>query len=90
MLTSSSGLNQRLTPVTSAKLHRRIRILDPDTLDFELQPVTIKKAVAVLTYEKAPAGPNIPADSTAPLAPGDYAWRVTGKPRLYIRLHCHP
>jgi hypothetical protein len=43
MLTSSSGLNQRLTPVTSAKLHRWVRILDRDTLDFELQPVTVKK-----------------------------------------------
>jgi len=90
MLTSSSGLNQRLTPVTSAKLHRWILILDPDTLDFKLQPVTIKKTVAILTYEKAPAGTNISADSTAPLAPGDYAWRVTGKPRLYTRLRCHP
>ena len=89
MLMSFAGLNQRLTPVTSAKLHRWVCILDPDTLDFELQPVTIKKTVAILTYEKAPAGPNIPADSTAPLAPGDYAWRVTGKPRLYIRIYHH-
>ena len=90
MLTSSSGLNQRLTPVTSAKLHRWVRILDPDTLDFELQPITVKKTVAILTYEKAPAGPNIPADSTAPLPPGDYAWRVTGKPHSYTRLHRRP
>ena len=87
---SFSGLNQRLTPVTSAKLHRWVHILDPDTLDFELQPVTVKKTVAILTYEKEPAGPNIPADSTAPLPPGDYAWRVTGKPRLCIWLHRRP
>ena len=84
MLTSFSGLNQRLTPVTSAKLHRWVSILDPNTLDFELQPVTVEKTAAILIYEKAPAGSNIPADSIAPLPPGDYAWRVIG---LYIWLH---
>lgn len=36
LLTSLVGLNQRLTPVTSAKLHRWVHILDQDVLDFEL------------------------------------------------------
>ena len=87
---SSSGLNQRLTPVTSAKLHRWVRILDPWALDFELQPVTIEKTVGVLAYAKVPIGPSIPAASTAPLVPGDYAWRITGRSHLSIRLHRHP
>ena len=90
MLTLFSGLNQRLTPVTNAKLQRWVRILDPKTLDFELQPITIKKTVGILAYEKVTAGPNIPADSTAPLAPGDYAWHVTGTPHLPIWLYHHP
>jgi len=87
---SSSGLNQRLTPVTSAKLHRWVRILDPRALDFELQPVTIKKTGAVLAYEKVPVGQSIPAASMAPLVPGDYVWYVTGMPHLSIWLHDHP
>ena len=89
-LTSFTGLNQRLTPVTSAKLQRWVRILDPRALKFELQPITIKKTIAILTYEKVPVGPSIPADSTVPLAPGDYAWYVTGRPHLFIWPHHHP
>jgi hypothetical protein len=89
MLTSFSGLNQRLTPVTSAKLQRWVRLLDVDARDFELQPIIIKKTIGVLTYGKVPVGPRIPADSTAPLAPGDYSWCVTGRPHLFVRHH-HP
>jgi hypothetical protein len=83
MLTLLSGLNHHLTQVTSAKFQRWVRALDPCLLDFDLRPITLKKTAAILSYEKVPAGPSIPADSTAPLAPGDYGWYVTGRPHLF-------
>ncbi|KIM47264.1 hypothetical protein M413DRAFT_23488 [Hebeloma cylindrosporum] len=57
-------LNQRLT-VTSLKLHRWVRILDPRGLDFELKPITIKKTPGILMYAKLPAGPNSTFGSSA-------------------------
>jgi len=71
------GLNQKITPVSSAKLRRWIRIIDPTSPDFDLRPVTIHK-IAPFRYSAKPSGPTIPPDSTVPLPPGDYGWTIDG------------
>ena len=73
LCSNSPGLNQKITPVSSAKLHRWIHIIDPQSEDFDLRPVTLERA-GVFSYIATPSGPTISSESTSPLSPGDYGW----------------
>ncbi len=71
------GLNQRLTPVSSATLHRWIRLIIPAARPFTLHPVTVHQ-FGIMSYAIKLNGEDIPADSTEALPIGNYAWYWSG------------
>ncbi|KDR65918.1 hypothetical protein GALMADRAFT_148297 [Galerina marginata CBS 339.88] len=77
-----AGLNQRLAPVTCAKLNRWVRFMDKRAFTFELEPVELARSGAVLKYSSVTAGSNIPPESNVPLPAGDYVWHVIVSPEM--------
>ncbi|KAK0436121.1 hypothetical protein EV421DRAFT_1981848 [Armillaria borealis] len=68
------GINQRLTPVTSALIKRWTQdIMQASWKEFHLCPVEVRTC-GVLTYGILPTGPEIPMLSIDALPPGDYGW----------------
>ncbi|PBK88540.1 hypothetical protein ARMGADRAFT_1033906 [Armillaria gallica] len=67
------GLNQRLTPVSSATLHRWICLIVPHVSPFTLHPVTVHP-FGILSYAIELNGEEVPAASTKSLPAGNYAW----------------
>ncbi|KAJ7271438.1 hypothetical protein B0H12DRAFT_1229089 [Mycena haematopus] len=67
------GLNQKLTPVTSATLRRWVRLIVGYPEDFSLRPVIIKP-LGIMSYSMSPSGPVVSPDSEDPLPPGNYGW----------------
>ncbi|SJL10824.1 uncharacterized protein ARMOST_14218 [Armillaria ostoyae] len=76
------GLNQRLTPVSSATLHRWIRLITPTIKPFTLHPVTVHQ-FGIMSYAIELNGEDIPADSTEALPIGNYAWYWSDSERAY-------
>lgn len=69
------GVNQKITPVTSATIHRWAEFMndDFDTEGFFLCPVTVESA-GIMRYRVEPSGPAIEPYSTNPLPLGNYGW----------------
>ncbi|KAJ7119479.1 hypothetical protein C8R44DRAFT_788151 [Mycena epipterygia] len=69
------GINQKMTPVTSATIHRWAEFMndDFDTEEFFLCPVIVESA-GIMRYRVEPSGPAIEPYSTEPLPPGNYGW----------------
>ncbi|KAK0457005.1 uncharacterized protein EV420DRAFT_1550776 [Desarmillaria tabescens] len=67
------GLNQSLTPVSSATLHRWIRLIARRISPFTFHPVTIRR-FGILSYAIELKGEEISAASTESLPAGNYAW----------------
>ncbi|KAJ7214567.1 hypothetical protein GGX14DRAFT_696652, partial [Mycena pura] len=67
------GLNQKITPVTSATLRRWADLMVGKHHEFFLAPVTVNPN-GIMSYSMTPSGPIIPPDSDEPLPPGDYGW----------------
>ncbi|KAJ7629810.1 hypothetical protein DFH06DRAFT_710292 [Mycena polygramma] len=67
------GLNQKLTPVSSAKLRRWVALLSERGLVFFICPV-ILKSMGAMRYSISPCGPIVDPESTEPLPPGNYGW----------------
>ncbi|KAJ7121885.1 hypothetical protein C8R43DRAFT_1239391 [Mycena crocata] len=69
------GVNQKLTPITSATLHRWVRLMsrfnEPEI--FFLCPVSVHPA-GIMSYYVVPSGPPIEPYSTEPIPPGNYGW----------------
>jgi hypothetical protein len=65
------GVNQSLTRMTSAGMHRWLRIVDPLIPDAELRPVAMTK-FDILKYVLTPTADGIPGSDASPLHPGDY------------------
>ncbi|KAK0237294.1 hypothetical protein EDD85DRAFT_1008361 [Armillaria nabsnona] len=76
------GLNQRLTPVSSATLHRWVRLIIPTPKPFTLHPVTVRQ-FGIMSYAIELNGEDIPADSTEALPIGNYAWYWSDGDRAY-------
>ncbi|KAJ7077391.1 hypothetical protein B0H15DRAFT_562104 [Mycena belliarum] len=91
------GVNQKLTPVTSAALHRWVDLMTGtfEKQEFFICPVTVHSA-GIMSYFVRPSGPVIEPDSRERLAPGNYGWYFNrectsrGFPTLsYVRQrHC--
>ncbi|KAJ7182958.1 hypothetical protein C8R43DRAFT_17635 [Mycena crocata] len=67
------GLNQKLTPVSPARLHRWVDVMRGKHLEFFLCPVRVA-TLGVMTYSCVPIGPIVEPTSEEPLPPGNYAW----------------
>ncbi|KAJ7440364.1 hypothetical protein FB451DRAFT_1300451 [Mycena latifolia] len=67
------GLNQQITPVTSATLHRWADLMVGEHHEFFLCPVTVNPK-GIMSYSMTPSGPIIPPESDDPLPPGNYGW----------------
>ncbi|KAJ6580302.1 hypothetical protein B0H10DRAFT_2099027 [Mycena sp. CBHHK59/15] len=67
------GLNQQITPVTSATLRRWADLMVGEHHEFFLSPVTVNPK-GIMSYSMTPSGPIIPPDSDEPLPPGNYGW----------------
>ncbi|KAJ7212657.1 hypothetical protein GGX14DRAFT_621003 [Mycena pura] len=67
------GLNQQITPVTSATLRRWADLMVGEHHEFFLSPVTVNPK-GIMSYSMTPSGPVIPPDSDEPLPPGNYGW----------------
>ncbi|KAJ6615016.1 hypothetical protein B0H10DRAFT_2042896 [Mycena sp. CBHHK59/15] len=66
------GVNQKLTPVSSATIQRWIRIISPETTsDLFICPVNVQ-SVGIFEYCIQPNGPSFDGTSDSPLPPGDY------------------
>ncbi|KAK0237481.1 hypothetical protein EDD85DRAFT_545371 [Armillaria nabsnona] len=73
------AFNQRLTPLTSALVHRWMSLLNSYTAPFHLYPVTVR-CMGIMAYAITHnGGPPIPEQSTDPLPPGDYGWYSTSR-----------
>ncbi|KAJ7798514.1 hypothetical protein B0H14DRAFT_2906596 [Mycena olivaceomarginata] len=69
------GLNQQITPVTSATLRRWADLMVGEHHKFFLSPVTVNPK-GIMSYSMTPSGPIIPPDSDEPLPPGKL-WLVS-------------
>ncbi|KAJ7718821.1 hypothetical protein B0H16DRAFT_1608318 [Mycena metata] len=67
------GFNQKLTPVSSAKLHRWVDVMSGRHQEFILGPVKVTPR-GIMSYVASPDGPLIDPGSEEPLPPGNYAW----------------
>ncbi|KAK6969157.1 hypothetical protein R3P38DRAFT_2753287 [Favolaschia claudopus] len=70
------GFNQKVTPVTSALIHRWVAFLIGDRGPedpFWLCPVTLASA-GIMAYRMVATGPGIDPQSSEPLPPGNYGW----------------
>ncbi|KAK7028714.1 hypothetical protein R3P38DRAFT_2937896 [Favolaschia claudopus] len=70
------GFNQKVTPVTSALIHRWVAFLIGDRgppEPFWLCPVTLASA-GIMAYRMVASGPGIDPQSSEPLPPGNYGW----------------
>ncbi|KAK0193113.1 hypothetical protein F5146DRAFT_1223119 [Armillaria mellea] len=70
------AFNQRLTPLTSALVHRWMSLLNSNTSPLYLYPVTVHR-MGIMAYGIRRSGAPIPEQSTDPLPPGDYGWYST-------------
>ncbi|KAJ6487171.1 hypothetical protein C8R47DRAFT_1127942 [Mycena vitilis] len=75
------GFNQKVTPVSSARIQRWARILNPETSDFVICPVNVLW-LGVFEYYITPNGPFIDPASTALLPPGNYGLYHQWQPEL--------
>ncbi|KAJ7189233.1 hypothetical protein C8R46DRAFT_1184379 [Mycena filopes] len=67
------GFNQKLTPLSSAKLHRWTDLMSGWKQGFYICPVSVKPC-GVMVYSISPSGPVIDVDSEELLPPGNYGW----------------
>ncbi|KAJ7768142.1 hypothetical protein DFH07DRAFT_1058382 [Mycena maculata] len=67
------GLNQTLTPLSSATLRRWAHLMTGYPPDLFLCPVQVK-IFGIMSYSMSPSGPIIDPQSTDPLPPGNYGW----------------
>ncbi|KAJ7874101.1 hypothetical protein B0H13DRAFT_2058035 [Mycena leptocephala] len=67
------GVNQKLTPVTSASLRRWADLMVGRHHEFFLCPVTVKPR-GIMSYAMTPSGAIVAPDSDDPLPPGNYGW----------------
>ncbi|KAJ6470142.1 hypothetical protein DFH09DRAFT_1221228 [Mycena vulgaris] len=67
------GLNQTLTPVTSATLRRWAHLMAGRPQEFYLCPVKLTPR-GIMSYSMSPSGDILDPDSNQPLPPGNYGW----------------
>ena len=73
-----SGLNQRLMPVTPARLNRWMLLVARSGEPLCLSPVTVLQ-YSIMQYAIRPTTPTpIPEDSSEQLPPGNYGWYSKG------------
>ncbi|KAJ7076657.1 hypothetical protein B0H15DRAFT_578208 [Mycena belliarum] len=70
-----AGINQKLTPASSATIHHWVEILRGESKPepFWLCPVTVHSA-GIMAYYVRPSGPAIEPYSKEPLPAGNYGW----------------